>query len=57
MRKSEVYGDPSQFLFGQAVRVRAREGFDQCAFAVIHMACRGQNEMMNVGHDPYLPRI
>ena len=48
VRKSEVDGDSPRFLFRQAVWIRARQRFDQCALAVIHMACGGQNEVMKL---------
>ena len=50
MRKSEINRDPSQFLFRKTIGVRAGERLDQRALAVIHMARRCHDEMLNAGH-------
>ena len=50
MRETEVDGDAARLLFGKAVGIGAGERFDQRAFAVVHVAGGGEDEMAWHGH-------
>src|SRR6266699_2228117 len=50
MRKPKVNRDAARFFLRQPIRINARQRLDQCAFAVVHMAGGGEDEMFGV-HD------
>jgi hypothetical protein len=49
MREAKVNRDTASLFLGQTVGIDAGQRFDQRAFAVVHVAGGGHNEMTN-GH-------
>jgi hypothetical protein len=53
VRETDVDGDAAPFLFFQAIRVDARERFDESGLAVIDVPGRADDDILHAAEDSW----